>query len=228
MTNHPRQFLLACLALSLLVLPAWAGETTVEEVRKVQLRILAGDELIDLDLSELEVGDSQQTFAGDGTEIVATRNADAYTIQVGDEEEIVVPTGGRGQRVEINGGDGHHVIVHKEVSKIRGDDHSAVFVGGEGEMRHIEIDGDTNVWVSGDDEEAVGNAMAQVFRMHGKDPAQHLIDSGVLDELDDATRETILEELRSLDLHGGHEGNGREKVIIRRHKIEKSSDSDDS
>lgn len=222
-----RRLMLATAILSLLALPTLAGEAHIEEVRKVKLKILAGDELIDLDLSDLEVGESQQTYAEDGSLIVATRNDDSYTIQVGDEEEITVPVNighGHGE-VEIESGDGHQVIVRKHVSKTSGDGNQAVFISGDGDVQHIEIDEDSHFWVSGDDSESAHQAMAHVIHLERQDPAQHLIDSGVLDDLDEDTRQRILDKLREIEpAHGDHASSSASKIVIRKHRSDKEDE----
>ncbi len=216
MTQTTRRLLLACLTLSLLALlalPTLADDVHAEEVRKVVLKILAGDELVELDLSELEIGESQQTYAADGTQIVATRTEDSYTIQVGDEEEIVVSTGGHGVHFNAGGGEGHQVIIRKHISEMTGDGSHSVFINSDGDALQIEVDEDSYQWISGDDDESAHAAMAHVIRMQTTDPAQRLIDSGVLDELDAATRQKILDELRKVESPHA----GQTKVMIRKH-----------
>ncbi len=211
--------LLALLALSAFALVATAGEPDID--RQVKLKILADDEMVELDLSHLEVGESEQLFSESGKEIVALRTEEGFEIDVeGRDEPIIVKTGDHAYAFSVDhhceeSDDDctHNVIVRKNVHILHEEDHhehgegahSMVFISGEGEQ-HI-VGGHANVWLSSEGE---GEGM-KVFRFNGggEGAIEKLLASGALDNLDEAKREEILEALRS----GHGEGNVRVKVI---------------
>lgn len=215
--------LLALLALSAWTLAATAGEPEID--RQVKLKILADDEMVDLDLSHLEVGESEQLYTENGKEIVALRTEEGFEIDVeGRDEPIVVKTGDHAYAFsldhdcdESDDDCTHDVIVRKNVHVIHEDGehehgegaHTMMFISEDGE--HHAVGGHANVWISGDAEgDGEGDGM-QVFRFNGggEGAIEKLLASGALDNLDETKREEILEALRS----GHGEGNVRVKVI---------------
>lgn len=198
--------ILAGLAAMLLLLPlAAAADEHIEREIKIKIVTDAG-EALDLDLGDLEVGDTRQFFTDDGTEVTVTRTEAGYQVEVdGETETLFIPSlhGGHGCpdgeancEVEVRcEGDPEdcerNVFVRKHVMVAGDGEGAAVFHGEDGEHVVIERSSDDMVWVGGDEEGA------HVMIKHMGDPAQHLIDSGVLDDLPEAKRQEILDALRA-------------------------------
>jgi|GEM_PF-4552622 len=210
--------LLALLLLTAGAVAASAVEPVVEQ--QIRLKIMADDDLLDLDLSDLAVGESQQLYTESGKEVVVTRSEDSFEIQVeGRDEPIIVHTGaGHAYAFDVEAAcqDAddclHRVIVNSdvEVADHDGDEvHSMVFIGEDGDAHAL---GDqASVWVSAKDEEN-GEGLHVIRVGGGEDAAQKLLASGALDGLDLAKRQEILDALR--------EGSGEAKVhmkVIKKH-----------
>jgi hypothetical protein len=161
-----------------------------------EVKMIVNGETINLDLDDLAEGETRQFFTNSGKEVVVTREADGLNLSVDGEE------------IEL-GGPGRHVMVHRT-----GDgDHDFVFHH-DGDVDHeavsIHLDGD-HEWIDAD-----GDAKVFIMKAHGS-PAQHLIDSGVLDQVDETAREAILEVLRELE----------PKHEVRRMVFQKKGEGDD-
>lgn len=88
--------LTAGMALSLLIasLPLWAGADEGEPVEERRVKVMvSGDgdaEVVRLDASDMEEGDSRQILTDGGKEVVITRTGDGFSIAV-DGEELDLP-----------------------------------------------------------------------------------------------------------------------------------------
>lgn len=160
-------------------------------------------EVIRLDASDMEIGDSRQLYTESGKEVVVTRGEDGFEITI-DGEDLDMPTIHQERKVvmvrtgddagDLDGeheviitthGEGEHFFHHGD-----GEARSMVFIADDGSVTDFDIDTHTEgfAWSFGDG--------AKVLRLDSNSAAQHLEESGALDGLDADTRERILEVLR--------------------------------
>jgi len=191
------------------------GEDEGMEERHIKLLVMDGSESIEIDGSDLAVGDSQQLLTDSGKEVIISREEDGYTVTI-DGEEIQI-------------GGGHHM---KGLLHGMHDSHSKIFVkhcsdgGGDGH-KCIGADGEIDVLIDQDFEwhETDGKHRVMVMGMGDlKSPAQRLLDSGVLDKVDDETREEILEVLRDAT---PHRRIGAHRIFIEKHGDGDEEDGED-
>ena len=183
-------------------------ESIVIQDHRMQVIALGEDgEALDIDLSDLEEGETRQFFTDSGKEVVATRTEDGITLEVD------------GKTIELLGA--HHISAHTEhdvqvhsdgtkviVKQLGGEDGHFSFFHSDSE--DIEVHGEHH-WVSADG--------AQVFVMgEHKTPADTLLESGVLDQVDESTREEILEVLRQAE----------PRHAVKRILLEKKDDGEDN
>lgn len=185
----------------------------VEERHHMKIKLGADAEAIEVE--DMEIGETRQFFTEDGKEVVITREEQGHKLTVdGKEIDIFSPGGHHGASViDIDGeeGEGHVNVFVKKM----------VMGGGEG-------DGDENVFVfSGDDEgehgehfvwteEGGDDANVSVFVTKKKDVLSHVLESGVLDQLDTATRDEIVRVIKEAEGSEGHRV--MRKKIVRSHK----------
>jgi len=196
---------------------------------KIFVNVADADDLVELDLSGLEVGESKQ-LSDSGKEIVVTREEDGYKIDVDgkelhiqsfddefvlgkgqhkvfisedgdvvklddDESQVWISAGGEGHKVHKigigQGGEGGHVWIsadddesYEEVRKIM-----VRRLGEGGEAVEVQVIG------IGDDEVLTGHA-PRLLAVEGESAAERLAKSGLLDGLDEETRQKILDFLK--------------------------------
>lgn len=196
----------ALLAAAMAAMLAMALGVVADEdvVIKKEIKIITdGDaEAIDLDIADLEVGETRQMFTESGKEVVITRTEEGYEIDV-DGEEIEIGGHGHLMMVHGHGHDDHDaniIVKHFEA----GDEKGFHFVTGDGEM--VEIDLEQRVeWVH---EGGADGTQVRVMSLggHAEGLAKKLEKSGVLDDLDDAKRQEILDALKTMGPHVEHIG----------------------
>ena len=164
---------------------SFAGEEPTIK-RQIKINVDDGVEAVAIEADDLEVGESEQIFTESGKEVLLTRTEEGYQLEV-DGKEI---------DLGLSHGEGHHAIFH-----MRGEgDGSRVVIrtmGGEEGHEYDYVHGDADHhWVQkGEDGEDV-EIMIERFGA-----ADHLLQSGVLDDLDEETRQNILDTLREAEPH---------------------------
>jgi len=166
---------------------------------KVLVKVGEADDLVELDLSGLEVGESKQLFSGSGKEIVVTREENGYKIDVDGEELHVQPFGD-----DLALGEGEHKVFLSENGDVvkLDDDHQQVWISAGGEEESSEEVskimargligiGDGKVLHTGHAE--------RVLTLEGESIVDRLAKSGLLDDLDEETRQKILDYLKNDD-----------------------------
>ncbi len=169
--------LLAVLAASLLMTGfAVAGDEPAAK-RQLKIQIAADDEPITIDASGMEIGDSRQSFTESGKEVLVTRTEDGFQLEVdGKDIDVDLPHAG-------DHGD-HHAIFN-----MTGDEDKKVII------RKFHGDGDDHGYhyvhaADGDDVDIVIERFSA---------ADRLAESGVLDDLDEAKRQEILDALQQME-----------------------------
>ena len=175
------------LTFATLLIAAFSFAAEEPEVRHhFKLKLGADGELIDLDADDLAVGETRQIYTDSGKEVLITRTEEAYDIEVdGKKIDLGMLHGDAHHSVVVHGDGTSKVVVH---SLGEGDGgHEYAFVHrGEGHGPHH--------WVSkGEDGEAFDVMIERVS------PAEHLLASGVLDDLDEDTRQRILDTLKEIE-----------------------------
>ncbi len=183
---------ISALLLIALLAPAVSFAAEEPEIeRRIAIKIMADDELVEIDADNLAIGETRQSYTDSGKEVLVTRTEDGYRIEV-DGEEV---------DVELPGGEGHHAFMHMEsgegkkvvIRKFEGEGeggHGFHFIhGGEGEGHH---------WVQKGDGEDV-NVVIERFSA-----ADRLAESVVLDDLSEEKRQEILDALREAEPHQIH------------------------
>ena len=197
--------ILAALFASLLVSAfSFAGEPEVE--RRMEIKISADGELVELDANDMEVGDTRQTFTDSGKEVLVTRTDEGFQLEIdGKEINVDVPHDEHHTMLNMTSGNDRKVIIRKFDGD--GDKHGYHFIhGGEGDHHWVEKDGD--------DVDIV---------IERYSAADRLLESGVLDDLDEAKRQEILDALR--DQESAHEIHKKVKVMIQE-EIHEEHDED--
>ena len=169
----------AILAVLFATLLVSAFSFAAESERHMQIKIMADDEVISFDPSDLDVGDTRQELTESGKEVLITRTEDGLQLEVdGKEIDVDMPHGdGHHAMFKMAGDEGRKVIIHKLHGEDDGDGHGyRYFRGSEGKDVVIEH----------------------------MSAADHLAESGVLDDLDEAKRQEILDVLSELETHRIH------------------------
>lgn len=210
--------LLASLAFAALAFTAIAAQPEIEH--KVHLKIIADDDLVDVELDDLAIGDSQQLFTESGKQVVITRKEAGYEFDIeGRDEPILVRTGTQAYAFahdhSCDGDDcPQHVVIKKHVNVTTDGDGAGqqmIFMSDDGEVHRLG-DGEDVTWIAG---EGSGDGKLHVIELDGaSSAAERLLASGVLDSLDDAKRQEILDALRD------GERKVEVKVISKRHQHE--------
>ena len=148
-----------------------------EGKRRIEIKITADEEPIAIDASDMEVGETRQNFNESGKEVLVTRTEDGFQLEVdGKEIDVDLPHAGD-----------------------HGHDHHATFsVSGDEDGKFIFrrfVDGDEHGYryVHAADGEAVDLVIERFSA------ADRLAESGVLDDLDEAKRQEILDALRQME-----------------------------
>ncbi len=218
--KHALRFSLLALAFGVFAMPAVADEPAIEH--QVRIKIVADDELLDVELDDLEIGDSQQFFTDSGKQVVATRTEEGYEIEIeGRDEPILVRTGDNAYAfsfdTDCDGDDcPKHIAITKDI-EISGD--------GEGEARRMifmSTDGELHVgdadhlsWTESDE----GSNHLAWIEADGDAAAERLLESGALDGLDEDKRQEILDAVRA-----GAGGDGETNVEVKVLKIRRDHD----
>lgn len=175
--------LVSLLAALLAASVAPAGETEHQHELKIMLAT-DGDDVIDTDISDLEVGESQSFVTKSGKTIDIIRTAEGAEVYID------------GELQELGFGDleahGEHVIVHRDVevecisdNPEACEEHEFVFVEADGDYsystgadedgfvhKRVEVICEDNgecektVWVSGDEEDLQATEGHKVIRIH--------------------------------------------------------------
>lgn len=209
------------LAVAVLIVSLFAAAGVVADEESIQKRIqlaLGDGEVTTIDVSDLEEGESHQQFVGD-KELIITNTGDGLRIEI-DGEEIDLGNFGSHHHVEVHSehGDNTQVfsstqskVIVKHLDGTEG--HGFHFISGDGDEVDFDFDMDgEHTWVSEDGERRV---MLLGVGGHGGDAAaQRLEASGVLEDLDSAKKEAILEALRGMG--GPHVDVDKEVIFIRK------------
>lgn len=205
MTREKNRTLTASLLACLLILFAGValagdgdeeGDIVIHERHHIKLKL--DDDMDLIEIEDLEIGESRQFFTDEGKEVVVTRSDDGVEITV-DGEEIDLPKRVRIETLHEEGhGDGDHKVI---VRTGHGDGQNAVWIGSGDEGKSlVEIEtlgeaGHRMHWTSGDGAD---------IQIHRASAADHLQESGALDELDESQRQAILDALEDFDSEGIH------------------------
>ncbi len=155
--------LLTALALTAALVAGPAGPMAADEAHEghqVKLKVMAGDELVTVDLSDLELGQSKQISTDSGKLITATRDDQGYELDI-DGKTIRIGGHGHGG-VQVHSDDDHQVViherqVHREIREIRLDDGDVIKIEGSldlevGETRELTTQNSAPATLSRDDE----------------------------------------------------------------------------
>lgn len=218
-TKHIHSLVAVAVASLMAVTFSYAGEG--HHKKEIKVDVGAGDAVV-ADVSDLEIGDSRQLYAGD-KEVVITNTEDGLRIEVDGEVMDLGPLDGHHMEVHSTHGDGTHGDGHRVItsnhSKVivkhldgEAGEHGYHFISGDGEEVDfdfdIDVDGEQE-WVSEDGDHHV--VMIGGGHGGGEAAAVRLEASGVLDDLDDAKKQAILDALRS---DADHEVKIEKKVIV--------------
>lgn len=197
------QAILALIFASLFVAAiSFAAEET-EARHHIKIKLADGDELIDVEAEDLEIGEARESYTDSGKKVLITRTEQGYELEVD------------GKKIDLglhHGGADHSVFVHSdEASKV------IVRSGGDEDVDYAFIhagdDHGAHHWVQhgehGEDFK---------FVIERKSASKHLLESGVLDELDEETRQRILDTLKEIE---------SPKVIKKRVHVEVHEDHDE-
>ncbi len=174
------------------------------EVRhQIKIKIDDGNELIDVEAEDLEVGESRESYTDSGKKVLVTRTEQGYELEVdGKQIDLGMHHGDSDHAVFVHGDEAAKVIV-----KSGGDqevDYSFIHSGDEHGAHH---------WVQHGEE---GEGFK--FVIERQSAAKHLLESGVLDDLDEDTRQRILDTLKEIE---------SPKVIKKRVHVEVHEEHDD-
>lgn len=157
-----------------------------------ELKILVAgdpDEAVEI-ANDLEVGESRQLFTDSGKEVLVTRNEEGYAIEVD------------GKSIEVEVGDDSPAWFEKV-----GDGTMEI------ELHELEDGGHGFFFATGDDDEAVHEV-----RLHRESALEHLLASGVLDEVDAATRQKIIDTLKEIE---------RPRIVSKKVIVVRTGEDDD-
>ena len=197
--SHPLQSVLAALFATVLIAVAGAAIADDPEVhfeREFKVLVDGDAEAIEVDIDDMEVGETRQHFTDSGKEVLITKTEEGHTLEID------------GKTIEI-GGHGHsfnaHSFGHDDAKVIikRLDSAEGVhFIHANGDEVTVDVDEDFH-WVQGG-----GDHGMKVIRLGDQGAAARLEASGVLDDLSDHKRQEILDAL------GAHEGTHIEKRVM--------------
>ena len=200
--THPAQSILAALFATALIAVAGvaiADDPEVHIEREFKVLVDGDAEAIEVDIDDMEVGETRQHFTDSGKEVLITKTEDGHTLEID------------GKTIEI-GGEGHAFHAHsfghenaKVIVKRFDSEEGFHFIHANGDEVTVDVDEDFQ-WVQGDEAKAF-----HVLHLGDHGAAQRLEASGVLDDLSDEKRQQILDALRSA---GDHEGTRIEKRLM--------------
>lgn len=210
--KHIRTLLAIAIVSLMAVTLSYAGEGHSHK-KKIKVDVGDGDAVV-ADVSDLEIGESRQLYAGD-KEVVVTNTEDGLRLEIDGETMELGDLGGHHMELHSGHGDGHRVITTGDSKIIVKHLDGAAgaqgfhFISGDGEEVEfdIDVDGDSS-WVGEDGQRRV----VMIGGGHGGEAAvRRLQASGVLDDLDEDKKQAILEALREGD---GHYVEVEKKVIV--------------
>lgn len=153
--------LLATLALTTVLLaPLALAAEEIHEQHQTKLKVMADDELVTVDLSDLQLGQSKQITTDSGKLITATRDDQGYELDIEGKKIRIGDHGHGGVQVRSDGDDRvviHERQVHREIREIRLDDGDVIKIEGPlhlevGETRELTTQNGASATVSRDDE----------------------------------------------------------------------------
>ncbi len=181
--------LVSAFSFAAVVPPGGDRSETAEAERHMEIKIVANDQLVSIDADGMEVGDTRQSFTEDGEEVLVTRTEDGFNLEID----------GKDVSVDLAHGEDHHA----NFNMTAGDDKKVI-------IRKFRIDGDGEC--DGDCEgECGGSGYHYLHAGEGEDvdvvierfsASDRLLESGVLDDLDEEKRQEILDSLRQMEPHG--------------------------
>ena len=165
---------------------SFAAEPEHEVKRHVQIKVAADDDMIAIDADDLEIGETRQSYTESGKEVLITRVEGGLKLEVDGKEIDLGLSHGEGHHAMFMSGDEDAKVVVRSLSGEEG--HGYAFI-------HGEVDGEHH-WV----QKGEGGEDVNIF-IERFSPADHLLKSGVLDDVDEETREKILATLREMEPH---------------------------
>ncbi len=210
------------------------AEPVTHSERIIKLKLSDSGSMSTFDISDLEPGDNESFTLDDGRELVIYNNDGKIEITL-DGEPLNLPTTIHKEVKIVTSGDGGEEDII--VRRIGGEGGAFAFVNGdEVSLESLGEDGNHFVFINEDGEVTTGEAGEMNWQALGlgegdakvrvhvsrPDPAAHLLASGVLDDLDEETRQRILDTLKEVGPHGTHgvhtihgaKAHGAHKVII--------------
>ncbi len=172
----PFHAILAALAASLLVSTFSFAAGDPEAKHRIEIKIAADDEMVTIDADDLKMGETRQSFTDSGKEVLVTRTEDGIQLEIdGKEIDVDMPHGeGHHAMFNMTGDEDKKVVIRKFHGDGAGDEHGYHFIH------------------AGDGEDV--NLVIEHFSA-----ADRLAESGVLDDLDEAKRQEILDALRAME-----------------------------
>lgn len=190
---------LVCVAFS------YAGEG--HEKKLIKLVLTEDSEPVEVDISDLKVGESRQVIDQEGHEVVVTHLEDGLEVTV-DGEAIELPMAGHHGAREAHEA---HPAGHRKVIVQR-------IEGGEA----VDVDVDLDMSTEMHEVHGLAGHPQVIVRRH-ENAAKRLIDSGVLEQLEPEVREQILEALRQ-ETDGGDDSSSEIVIVEKRVSKKKSED----
>ena len=157
----------------MLAVPAWAGDA-VERHVKIKVMTDEGGEMTELDLSDLQVGETRWITSDSGKDISITREEDGYRLDIDGEETFIgSPGDGMHNRIMVQAmGHGDGEGLHEAMQSVWvTDDHKVI---------HLDTEGADGVFISGlgDLDENQKADIIDALRAAGVDKEVHFSPSG--------------------------------------------------
>ncbi len=178
-----------------------------EEHHKMKIKL--GHDMEAIEIEDMEVGETRQFFTDEGKEIVVTREEHGYELSVDGKQIDIVSAGDHhgASVISVGGDDGEHVNVFVKKMVMSDDEGDpGVFVVSGDDI------GEDFVWTTDTGEHAGVSVFVQK-----KDVLSHVLESGVLDQLDSATRGEIIRVIEEAEGDEAHR-------VIRKKKIVRKDD----
>ncbi len=202
---------------ALLVTGSFVFAHEVEERHKMKLMFGADAEAIEIE--DMEVGETRQFFTEEGKEVVITRGEQGYELTVdGKEINILSPGDHHGASfididgIDVEEGEGLVKVSVKGMvmGEADGEGEANVFVfSGDDEGEHGEHESFTWTEQGGED------AAVSIF-VQKSDILSQVLESGVLDQVDEAARDEIIRVIKEAEASEGH--HVIRKKIVRVHE----------
>ncbi len=166
---------------------------------KVKIKI-DGAEMVAIDAEDLEIGETHESFTDSGKRVLLTRTEEGLDLEVDGKKIDIGMSGADGHghgshSIFVSGDDDAKVIINT-LSGHSGVGHGYAFIHGDHDCEDDDCDHGQHHWVQHGDED-VDIVIERISA------AEHLEASGALDDLDDETRQRILDTLnerRSVDI----------------------------